>query len=85
MTSTATDFALVETLRNWYIFCGNFNAAAREQVMSAFPHGLLRESNVIPKTLARNMQLLGSTPTRMAVWINALPTSNQLARPQRTS
>lgn len=85
MTSTATDFALVETFPELVCFLSFLMAVARGKVMSTFPHWLRRDANVIPKTLARNMQLLGSTPTRMAVWINALPTSNQLARPQKTS
>ena len=85
MTSTATDFALAETTPSWYFIVAILMAAAWVKDMRGIQHGPLRDANANSKTLARNVQLLGSTSTQMAVRINALPTSTQLARLQRIS
>ena len=84
MTSTVTDFAMVETLPDGHIFLATLMLLLEEKSCRLSPNGLLRDANAILKTLARNVQLLGSTSNQMVVRINALPTSNKLARLQKS-
>ena len=84
MIANVTDLATVKSRPIQCIFMVNLMVAARGKVKSAIPHGALRDANVISRTLARNVRRLGFTSTQIAARINALPTSNKLARLQKS-